>query len=188
MTRGGVESFRRTNHPERGQTSIDFLVGIGVFLLTTGFIFGFVPGLLAPFGTSQSVPLVADRVADTLVEDQFVDGPDAEQLNERCVIGFFNATLADGSDCSSDQAETDLAQRVGIDRSYRVNVSLVRTVAGRSAPEPLCADESGLAACGPGSYRLAGGDRVPETHGSVVSASRIVQVNGHDALVLVRVW
>lgn len=188
MTHGGADTGRQTNHVDRGQTSIDFLVGIGVFLLTTGFIFGFVPGLLAPFGTGQSMPLVADRVADTLVEDQLVDGPDAERLNETCVLGFFNATLADGSGCSYDQTETDLAVRVGIDRRYHVNVSLVRTVAGQSTPEPLCADEDGFAACGPGSNRLAVGDRIPEAHGSVVSASRIVQVNGHDALVLVRVW
>lgn len=61
---------------ERAQTTIDFAVGASVFLLTVAFAFSFIPGLITPFASGQeSTPVVANRVADDLVqEDLAVDG------------------------------------------------------------------------------------------------------------------
>ena len=53
----------------RGQTTIDFAIGASVFLLATAFVLAFAPGLVSPFtGSQPTAPLVANRVADDLVQ------------------------------------------------------------------------------------------------------------------------
>lgn len=160
----------------RGQTSIDFLVGIGVFLLATGFVFGFVPGLLAPFADGQSAPLVTDRVADTLVGDVLVDEPGDVRLNETATVGFFVAPPA------------DLPARFGLDDRYHLNVTVERNVPGTPDRERLCTDGAVVTRCEPGATPLAAGEPVPVSHGSVITASRLVHVGGGDAIVVVRAW
>lgn len=58
---------RRT---DRGQTTQDYAVGIGLFLLVVVFALTFLPGILAPFGTidQDQREAQAERVADTLVD------------------------------------------------------------------------------------------------------------------------
>jgi hypothetical protein len=54
---------------EDGQMSIDFLVGISVFLLTFGFILQFIPGLFISTSGDESLNSVAYRTAEILVAD-----------------------------------------------------------------------------------------------------------------------
>lgn len=65
---------------ERGQTTQDFAVGIGIFLLAMAFVFSYVPTLLTPFsageGTAETAQ--ADRIAATILEDY---SDEANQLN-----------------------------------------------------------------------------------------------------------
>lgn len=59
----------------RGQTTIDFTVGVSVFLLTLALVFAFLPTLFEPFSdrgaAGQSAQ--AERAADFLVDDLSVD-------------------------------------------------------------------------------------------------------------------
>lgn len=61
---------------DRGQTTQDFAVGIGIFILAVAFVFAFLPTLLAPFDSTVSGAQTAqaDRVADRLVENLSVEG------------------------------------------------------------------------------------------------------------------
>ncbi|MFA9425260.1 hypothetical protein [Natronorubrum sp. A-ect3] len=54
---------------DRGQTTQDFAVGIGVFILAVAFVFTFLPTILTPFDSSVSggQTAQADRIADRLV-------------------------------------------------------------------------------------------------------------------------
>ncbi|WP_255170024.1 DUF7287 family protein [Natrononativus amylolyticus] len=54
---------------ERGQTTQDFVVGIGVFLLAMAFVFSFVPSLLTPFDSSigSAEQAQADRIAGEIL-------------------------------------------------------------------------------------------------------------------------
>ena len=56
---------------DRGQTTQDFIVGIGVFILAVAFVFSFLPTMLTPFDSSTSggETAQADRVADRLVHN-----------------------------------------------------------------------------------------------------------------------
>ncbi|WP_121742292.1 DUF7287 family protein [Natronorubrum halophilum] len=63
---------------ERGQTTHDFVVGIGVFILAVAFVFSFLPTILTPFDSSVSggQTAQADRIADRLVHNLSTDqGP-----------------------------------------------------------------------------------------------------------------
>lgn len=74
----------------RGQTGVDFIVGIGVFLLTISFVVLFIPGLLAPFnGLTTTNPMVADRVADDLVYQELAADDAVGRLNQTKTQAFF---------------------------------------------------------------------------------------------------
>lgn len=52
------------------QMSLDFMIGIGVFLLAFMFVFAFIPGLFVPFiSNSDELTMTADRTAAALVDD-----------------------------------------------------------------------------------------------------------------------
>lgn len=176
----------------RGQTGLDFLVGIGVFLLTVGFVVGFLPGTLTPFGEATERPLVADRAADAVVAG-LADGPEPNVLNATCTLAFFGV----GSDagCAFDASETTtddgLRAELGAPAFTRVNVTLERSVAGTTDREIRCGTAPPAVplvhACTPGDSRLATGPPAPSA-GGVVTATRTVSVDGGDAVVVVRVW
>lgn len=57
-----------------GQTSLDFLIGITLFLLVFIFVFAFIPKMFTPFQTdSDELTMAADRAAGALVESKLVD-------------------------------------------------------------------------------------------------------------------
>ncbi|ELY42153.1 hypothetical protein C496_07138 [Natronorubrum tibetense GA33] len=100
---------------DRGQTTQDFIVGIGVFILAVAFVFSFLPTMLTPFDSSTSggQTAQADRVADRVVHNLSV----SETPNE---ISWNDA----------DGLEDDQVERLGLrtnqdnDSIERVNVSL----------------------------------------------------------------
>jgi len=71
---------------DRAQTTLDFAIGMSVFLITTAFVFTFAPGLVAPFtGGQEAAPVVANRLADDLVQDELAVEGDPYVLNETAV-------------------------------------------------------------------------------------------------------
>lgn len=173
----------------RGQTGLDYLVGIGVFLLTVGFVLAFVPGTLTPFTDDTAHPLVADRAADTVVAG-LADGPEPGALTTTCTVAFF-VPGADDTGCRFDTADTTdpdaLPGELGLPTFTRVNVTLERSVAGTSGWERQCWTGTSIDTCSPTADRLAVGRPVPATE-PVVTATRAVYVDGADAVVVVRVW
>ena len=60
---------------ENGQITLDYLVGITIFLLALVFVFQYTTGLFTPFeSSSDEVTMIADRVATTVVEDRISSG------------------------------------------------------------------------------------------------------------------
>ena len=56
---------------DRGQTTQDFAVGIGIFLLAIAFTFSFLPSIITPFDSSVggAETAQADRIADLIVHN-----------------------------------------------------------------------------------------------------------------------
>ena len=197
MDRGGVR--HRSGPPPRGertlrldgeraQTTIDFLIGVTVFLIVVGFVLGIIPGLIDPFSDSQETTLVADRLA-TQVAEGMLGVPDRPTvLNQTCVNAFFGVTAADGGGCpvGFDESTTDLPDRLGVNDKYSINVTVKRDLDRDGSLEQLFSD--GDEVSGAGGTTLAIGPPVPTAAQSVVAASRTAFLDGKDVTVVIRVW
>lgn len=79
---------------DSAQITIDYIAGIGIFLLSVFFVFQFVQGLFIPFQSgSDKVTLSADRAATVLVERMLVaDKPGAMNAIDQGKLYYFNNT------------------------------------------------------------------------------------------------
>jgi hypothetical protein len=116
----------RTATEERGQTTIDFAVGATLFLLTMAFVFAFVPVMFQPFATSQTSPLVADRVANRLATDILGDPAEPYVLDGTCTTAFFDGDPApSGCSYEYDTASEHPHLALGVAGDTDINVTLV---------------------------------------------------------------
>lgn len=164
----------------RGQSSIDFIVGLGVFFLTLSFVLVVLPDLLSPFAAPEG-PVVADRAAGTLGGELLASGT-LGTLNETCTAEFFAGS---GTSCSFD-ASDPTTTILGVAGTHGANVTL--TWNGSSDGEVVCYDGTDVVDCSSGGDRLARGDAPPENTRSVRTASRVVRVDGETLTLTVRVW
>ncbi|WP_338741746.1 DUF7287 family protein [Haloplanus salilacus] len=161
----------------RGQTTLDFAVGVSLFLGVVAFAFAFAPTMFAPFGSDTGVnSVIADRSADRLAADALVDSPDDPAvLDGSCTRSFFDGSVP--ADCR--YTTTDLGDTLGLDSTTQVNVTIRNASGIRSL----------------GGTRLAAGDPTTTT-ADVVVARRVVLLPGSDDTafdrernqLLVRVW
>ena len=111
----------------RGQTSIDFIIGMTIFLFAIGFVFGFVPSIFEPFvGETASNMIVGDRTASTLTDDIIGDPQTPGVLDVTCTAALFADDLDDEDipdDCRFDQRE-DLNRALGVDDERGLNVTI----------------------------------------------------------------
>ena len=169
---------RKMLKDERGQLSIDFLVGISLFILALLFMAHFIPGMFVPF-QSETIDLssVAYRTSVILVEDP----------------GWWNGTGA-GADYGTDwdtEAHIDSVSRVGlaIDKEHPNVLSKIDGF--KNCSDTNLSDKLGL-------YRMIGGNpiyygynitivnasgnilaakgEIPPKYGDVVKIKRIVSV------------
>jgi hypothetical protein len=156
---------------DRAQTTLDFTVGITVFLGVVIFSFAFIPTMFAPFETDTgSEFVVADRAADRLAGDALVEAPrDPGVLNDTCTTGFFDGSTPDG--CRYDETADDLSAALGVSDTTSVNVTVrngsgIRTLDGT---------------------RLAAGP-TPTASSDAIVATRVVLLSDEQHRLLVRVW
>lgn len=159
---------------DRGQTAIDYAIGITVFLLVVAFVFAFVPTTFAPFaGDDGRLMVLADRTADHLTDDLLVASvADPVVFNATCTTGFFDADGVAPSACRYDEDGSDLRAALGIDApGVHLNATLER---------------DGSVATLEGT-RLAAGDQ-PRSQADVNVARRMALLDGKQYRVYVRVW
>lgn len=175
-SRGGPSSdFRRDS---RGQTVLDYSIGVGLFLIALVFVLGTVPGMFAPFTTGADAQ-ISDRVADTLVSDQLGDPGTPYVLDAGCTWAFFeqmqNGTDADAY-CRFDTTVDDPEPLFGLDGTTSLNVSISQ-LDGEVATLSVGGDVRTLQA----------GEPVPKT-ASVTTARRNVHLDGRTYRLEVDVW
>lgn len=160
----------------RAQTTVDFTVGVSVFLLTIAFAFAFVPGMLHPFNSGTDSTLVADRTATQLATDLLGSPSRPFVLNATCTAGFFDQLRGGPSapaGCRFDTTASTVGDALGTGSATNLNVTMVNTTTD---------DVATL-----NGTRLAVGDDVPGT-GSVTVARRIVSVDGETYRLEVKEW
>ncbi|WP_052367714.1 hypothetical protein [Haloferax sp. ATB1] len=157
----GPRLFRsddRRSRDTRAQTALDFVVGVGLFLLVLGFLVEFVPGMLAPYSDDAELPVVAERAATRLTDAHLGNPTTPGELDRPATLAFFDAT----PDPPLDDLVAD---------GYSINVTAEGNVTGDPTdPE----------------FRAVGD--VPPRDGSVAIVRRVVAVEGEDVLLTVRVW
>jgi len=159
---------------DRGQTTMDYAIGASLFLLVLVGVFMFLPSVFAPFSADGGASLVvADRTASKLAGETLTAATtEPTVLAAGCTTAFFDADGAAPADCNYDADAADLPAALGFDdRRRQVNVTItsgggVRTVNGTD---------------------LRAGPRVPPS-ADVVSASRVVLLDGEQSQLRVRVW
>jgi ABC-type uncharacterized transport system permease subunit len=174
---------------ERGQTTLDFAIGVSVFLAVLLFIFLFIPGILSPFTASaQDETVSSNRAADQLAMGMLASPSDPYVLDSYCTVVFFENT---SGDCSFTN-ET-LESQLHVETSYqRLNVSL-RGNRTSSGAEFMCWDgsgnQTGLVASSNDACdtTFTRGDPVPTSQPSVTSV-RVVSIDGQDVTLFVEMW
>jgi len=186
-----LDSPAGRRHGERGQTTLDFAIGVSVFLAVLLFIFLFIPGILSPFTASaQDETVSSNRVADQLASGMLASPETPYVLDRHCTVAFFANTTAD---CRF--SEGTLESQLGVGTSYqRLNVSLrgdFTPAGGRD--ELACWNGSGVdrgleaASSADCDTPLTRGDPVPTNQPSVTSV-RVVALDGQDVTLTVEMW
>lgn len=181
------ERFGTGGERRRGQTTLDFLVGASVFLLTIALVLAFVPSTFDPFVTSGAENLVvSDRSAAHLAEDALVADPRRPGvLDAACVVVFFNedadGTVAANQGCRFD-GDASLPEMLG-SGSADVEVVIHRPDDGPAAPSSAVRVVDGTEY--DTTFRRATGD---PTGGDVSVARRMISYDGQQYRLTVRVW
>jgi hypothetical protein len=175
-----------TEGTERGQTTIDFTIGISVFLGVIIFVFVFAPGILTPFTvTGQSEAVTVDRTADYLAQDALGSPDEPYILDRGCTVAFFDRAADEDPDIGDDTCRYDdepLNQQLGLDDFRSVNVTLRANLSSGGALSQLYWDETAreLATTdGSNHVELTIGDPL-EGQRSTTTATRIVTIAGED--------
>lgn len=173
----------------RGQTTLDFALGISIFLIVILFVFTFIPGLLDPFtlNNEENTPL-AGQIADRLSQDTLGDPTEPYVLDRYCTVAFFNSSDAGPSQCRYEDG--DLHDRLNIPQTKDINVTI-----GSGGTDILCwnATQNNLTStsgCGSGDTKLRAGSSPTVGGGnpSTITARRVVSLNGEDVTLKVVVW
>ena len=161
----------RGERSERAQTTLDYAIGVGVFMLTLVTVVAFVPALFQPFVGPQEDTRIADRAASQFSTDVFGTPSNPYVLDEECTREFFDADGTVGScrfsvDASSPKAALNLETNV------RLNVT-VEDAAGVVTSEGV---------------ELRAGPVAPTGTQSVTVAQRAVLYGDETYRLYVRVW
>ncbi|PSQ46058.1 hypothetical protein BRD15_10170 [Halobacteriales archaeon SW_6_65_15] len=163
------------NSSRRAQTSIDFVVGMSVFLLTVAFVVAFLPGVFEPFTTSdEGDVLTADRTASLLVEQLLAEPTNPGAPDPDCTAEFFDADGDVGS-CRFDADAADLDDALGLGPATAANVTVEENGTIHSLDR------------GGSPVELRAGSEPPESENVVVSR-RVVLLDGEERDLVVRVW
>ena len=176
----------------RGQTTLDFAIGISIFLAVIITIFSFAPGILTPFTvTGQSDAVTVDRTADYLVQDALGSPEQPYKLDRSCTVAFFDRSADEypddpfGDDCRYEN-ET-LTNQTGLPPTATVNITILgNTSENGQVLDQLYWDTSTrtLTEIPGGNTTLAIGDEV-EPQRSTTTATRVVTLHEQDVVVRV---
>lgn len=180
-----------TDKTNRGQTTIDFTIGISVFLGVIIFIFVFAPGILTPFTvTGQSEAVTVDRTADYLAQDALGSPDEPYVLDRGCTVAFFDRSADDPPDTNDDTCRYDgdpLNEQLGLADFRAVNVTLRANLSGGGGLSQLYWDTNDRELATTDDPDHVDSDHVELTIGdslesqrSTTTATRIVTIAGED--------
>jgi len=181
----------------RGQTTLDFAIGVSIFLAVVLFAFTFVPTVLEPFDVvAEENPTMADRTADNLAHGQLGGANQPNVLEWHCTVAFFEGQPSP-TDCNY-QGQT-LTERLDLDIGQNANVSISRdgdaaqVLCWSADPDSTPNSEPGLtkassADCETDDTTLALGDDRPDSQNTAITSRRVVSLYGETVVLEVVLW
>lgn len=181
----------------RAQTTLDFAIGVSIFIAVVLFTFTFVPTVLEPFSVvADDNPTVADRTADSLAHGQLGATDRPHLLEWHCTVAFFRGQSSP-SDCSY-QGQT-LEERLNLGIGQDMNVSITRNgdisqlLCWSADPDSTPDGEPGLtdassSDCRSGDTALALGDNRPSRQDTTIKSRRVVSLYGETVMLEVILW
>lgn len=175
----------------RGQTTLDFAIGISVFLAVIITIFAFAPGILTPFTVSgQTDAVTVDRTADYLVQDALASPEEPYLLDRGCTVAFFSRSADErpeqpfAEECRYENAT--LNEQLGFEEFETVNITIVGNLSDGQNLSQLYWDNSSrlLTESRSGNTTLAIGDPV-EPRRATTAATRFVTLQGEQVILRV---
>lgn len=185
----------------RAQTTLDFVIGVTVFLTVILFAFSFVPGILEPFELGNDEhPKLSDRVADSLAEEKLGSPDNPYVLDRYCTVAFFDNPSTGASDCNYSGGT--LEEMFELKSFQNVNITLEGNVTDHNGEEIVCWTEDneesvpGLveqsrSECNPSSTTdqvLKIGDNPPGDSSATITARRVVLLGGDVVTLKVILW
>ena len=120
---------------DRGQSTLDFLLGTVVFLVAVMVVVAVVPGMLNPFVTgSEPDPVIADRAVTSLVTDEIAAPSTPYSTTEPQVSDVFNRT------------EENLSRDLGLPERTTLNATITNQSGTIGAVGPTPPDERSVTA------------------------------------------
>lgn len=177
----------------RAQTTLDFAVGVSIFLFAVAAVFLFIPETLNLFTQGGQAEIVTSNRVATSLSEGLLGAPELPYvLNTTCAVAFFGGNSApDGCHYTG----SNLTERVGVNPNQHVNITLKRNLSeGSDGSDILCWDGDD------DNERLVGrdhgdcdtefrvGDAAPKRFGTTVSSRRVVELNGTDVTLTVEMW
>jgi len=180
------KGFITRRRGSRGQTTLDFAIGMSIFLAVVVFIFLFIPGILSPFEQGgQADTASTNRVADQLAKGALASPSEPFVLDRYCTVEFF----ANGSQDQCLYDNETVEQQLGLDRFQSVNITIGTN---SSTAGTLCwKQDVGLVErsnCNTGDTLLARGDPRSESTDDSVTSQRVVSLDREDVTLYVRMW
>ena len=187
----GLHRVGDRNAARRGQTTLDFALGISLFLIVLVVVFQFIPGLLQPFNSgTQDETVAVDRIADQLAGSLLAESSSPYVLLTDCTKEFFD----DNSPGACPHSGLTLNERIGVQDYRNVHVLIEGNITGTDGTDTLCWDDSGegevVEEQDPSDcdVKYAAGPTQSSNSASTVSARRVVWIDGYDATLVVEVW
>jgi hypothetical protein len=178
----------------RAQTTLDFAIGIAIFLGVLLFVFSFVPGILAPFELPDDEgPALSDRIGTSLSKGMLGSAEQPHVLDRVCTVEFFNGSSP--SECN--YSGTTLEERFNLSSIQHVNVTLEGNVTGAGTQQLCWEGEKGdpsvveRGTCDESKAKnvvLTAGDRAPQDRGTTITTRRVVSLDGESVTLRVVVW
>lgn len=185
----------------RAQTTLDFAIGISIFIAVVLFTFGFVPTLLDPFDAgAEERPIQAERAADSLSQGMLGSPEEPHVLDRFCTVDFFDTLDNDDSGHDDCRYSADsLGDRLGFSFGTNANVTV------RQGDDLLCWSDDGSefdpndgpepgvttecdSSDSSDDVMFAAGEEPRSDLDTTLSAQRIVTVSGERATLEVVVW
>ena len=192
----------------RGQTTLDFAIGISVFMAVMLFVFAFVPGILTPFTSANERQTVSvGRTADNLAQGRLGSPSEPYVLDRECTVAFFENSGAYPPGCSF--SVSDLNEQLNLDAGTNVNVTILGNtsddVTSPNTPDDsdiLCwsGEHNNLTELGAGSHPtedpcddsgdvpLIRGGKPPSENDATIAAFRVVNLAGESVTLKVVMW